>query len=122
VVKDKLADTWSFEHPVTALGADTSGQWLVAGHDDGTLSALDREEKDGFTLGDSRKVHEGRVQALCFEPEELRVLSAGSDVRIFATHVRGALDPAERSGRGMHDNSVVAFALGPHNKRVFTGS
>ncbi|MFN3202621.1 MAG: HEAT repeat domain-containing protein [Bradymonadia bacterium] len=96
----------------TALAADPSGNWLVVGTAKGTLVVFDCEEKPQFLAGNNAKAHNGEVTSLCFEPEELRVMSAGADGRLLVTHVRGTLEPEERGGRGGHSSGAI-IAEGP---------
>jgi HEAT repeat protein len=98
--------------PGTALAADPGGNWLVAGTAQGTLVVLDCEEKERFLAGESAKLHEGAVTALLFEPQELRVLSAGVDNRLLSTHVRGKLEPEDRGGKSGHEAPIRAIVSG----------
>src|SRR5262249_10189785 len=53
----------------TALAADASGKWLCAGTSRGSVLVFDAEDKDAFIAGESKKVHEGAVSALLFDPD-----------------------------------------------------
>lgn len=103
----------------TAIASDPEGRWLVAGTEKGTLIAFDREDKPRLLAGGSTKAHSGAVSGLCFEPDELRVMSAGADGRMLSTHVRGTLEPEERGGRGGHSGKSI-IALGLEDK-AYTG-
>jgi ParB family chromosome partitioning protein len=105
----------------SALAADASGKWLAAGTARGTLVVFDAEERADFLAGEAKKIHEGAIGALLFDPDELRVYSTGSDNRILLTHVRGALEPEDRTGGGGHENVVTAMALGPEDKLYTAG-
>ncbi len=105
----------------TALAADASGRWIVAGTERGAVAVFDAEDKDDFAAGESKKIHEGAVGALLFDPDELRVWSTGSDGKLLLTHVRGALEPEDRTGGGGHDGQVTAIALGPEDKLYTAG-
>ncbi|MCY1055992.1 HEAT repeat domain-containing protein [Nannocystis sp. SCPEA4] len=96
----------------TAIASDPSGTWLVVGSDRGTLSVFDCENKEAFYAGESKKLHEGAVTALCFEPDELRVMSAAVDHKLLLTHVRGDLDPEDRSGKNGHTDKTTAIVNG----------
>ena len=100
----------------TAIAADPSGTWLVVGSDRGTLSVFDCENKEAFYAGESKKLHEGAVTALAFEPDDLRVMSAAVDHRLLVTHVRGDLDPEDRGGKNMHGDRTTAIVLGPGDR------
>ena len=94
----------------TALAADASGRWLVAGTERGAIAVFDGEDREDFVAGESKKIHEGAVGALIFDPDELRVYSTGSDGKLFSTHARGALEPEDRTGGGGHEGLVTAIA------------
>ncbi len=104
-----------------ALAVDPSGQWLVVGGNSGTLSVFEAESKPQWQAAESKKVHEGTVTALLFEVDELRVISAGVDNRIFLTHVRGALEPEDRSGKNGHKDMVRAIVHGLAGRFVTAG-
>ncbi|MFT3772416.1 MAG: HEAT repeat domain-containing protein [Minicystis sp.] len=104
----------------SAIAADASGKWLAAGTSRGTLVVFDAEERSDFVAGESKKIHEGAIGALLFDPDELRVYSTGSDNRLLLTHVRGALEPEDRTGGG-HEGLVTAIALGPEDKLYTAG-
>ncbi|HRI11308.1 MAG TPA: HEAT repeat domain-containing protein, partial [Nannocystaceae bacterium] len=107
----------------TAVAADPGRTWLAVGGERGTLFAFDGEGAS-VVASDRKKVHEGPIQALLFEPEELRVLSGGVDGRLFLTHVRGALDPEDRSGKQNHAAAVTCLSQGPGDKsdKTYSGS
>ncbi len=105
----------------SALAADASGKWLVAGTARGTVVVFDAEDRDGFLAGESKKLHEGAVSALVFDPDELRVYSSGSDNKLLLTHVRGALEPEDRTGGSGHEGLVTGIVLGPEDKLYTAG-
>jgi ParB family chromosome partitioning protein len=105
----------------SALAADASGKWLAAGTARGTLVVFDAEERPDFLAGSSKKLHEGAVGALAFDPDELRVYSTGSDGKLLLTHVRGALDPEDRTGGSGHEGLVTALAFGAPDKLYTAG-
>jgi len=105
----------------SALAADASGRWLVAGTARGTVVVFDAEDKDDFLAGESKKLHEGAVSVLLFDPDELRVFSSGSDNKLLLTHVRGALEPEDRSGGGGHEGLPTGIALGAEDKLYTAG-
>jgi hypothetical protein len=85
-----------------AIASDPAGIWLVVGGDRGTLSVFDCEDKDKFFAAESKKLHEGAITGLMFEPEELRVTSVGADNKMLTTHVRGELEAEDRGGKNGH--------------------
>lgn len=105
----------------SAIAADASGKWIAAGTARGTLAVFDCEDKPSFLAGESKKIHEGAVGALIFDPDELRVYSTGSDGRLLLTHVRGALEPEDRTGGGGHEGLSTAIAIGPEDKLYTAG-
>jgi ParB family chromosome partitioning protein len=119
--KAKLLQTLSVDESATAIAANPDGTWLAVGDDKGTVSVFQREEQDEFVLSESEKLHEGKVTSLLFEPEELRIFSAGSDNRFLVTHARGRLEPEDRGRTNNHDKPIVAMMLAGET-RVVTGS
>jgi ParB family transcriptional regulator, chromosome partitioning protein len=105
--------------PGSALAADPTGRWLVVGTQRGTLVVFDGEAREDFVQSAAAQPHEGPVSLLAFEPDELRVLSCGADKRMLLTHVRGALEPEDRGGRGAHDGAVRGLVEG--EDRFYTG-
>lgn len=100
------------------LAADPTGSWLAAGTTLGTLIVFEGERRAELQEAERKKLHEGGVTALCFEPGELRVLSSGSDTRVLSTHVRGRLEPEDRGGKAAHDAAVRAILVG--TERFYT--
>ncbi|MDX9720339.1 MAG: HEAT repeat domain-containing protein, partial [Myxococcota bacterium] len=111
-VKGVELQRFELEAPISALASDSSGVWLVAAREDGVLTVFDREDKDEWTISSTGKVHDGNVFAVCFERDELRVLSSGADSRLLSTHVRGNLEAEDRGGRAMHQGGALAIVLG----------
>ncbi|MDC0717764.1 HEAT repeat domain-containing protein [Nannocystis bainbridge] len=105
----------------TAIASDPSGTWLVVGSDRGTLSVFDCENKEAFYAGESKKLHEGAITALCFEPDELRVMSAAVDHKLLLTHVRGDLDAEDRSGKNGHGDKTTAIVNGSGDRFYTSG-
>lgn len=96
----------------TAIAASEDGRWLVVGTTGGWLCVYDGERGERFSEGERVKAHASAVSALCFEGGDLRVLSAGTDNRLFSTHVRGRLEPEDRGGKAMHEGAVTGIAWG----------
>ena len=118
--KGKRLQTLPLTDTGTALAADASGAWLVAGTSRGRVAVFDGEERREFIDAESKKIHEGAVTALLFDPDELRVYSAGSDNRLLLTHVRGELEPEDRAGGAAHDAPAQAICVGLEDK-LYTG-
>ena len=97
----------------TLIASDPSGAWLVAGTAVGTIVVFDGESRDDLMESERKKLHEGAVTALCFEPAELRVLSSGADIKVLSTHIRGRLEPEDRGGKAAHDAAIRAICYGP---------
>ena len=108
------------QEEITALASDATGTWLVAGTAGGTLTVWQRRDASGAPeLEGSARIHDGKVTALCFDPDELQVLSAGEDAKLLVTYVRGTLDPQDRSGSDSDDKPITAILFGPFG-RVYT--
>ncbi|MHC5544102.1 WD40 repeat domain-containing protein, partial [Singulisphaera rosea] len=95
----KLLQTLELADPGSALAVDPTGKWLAVGTSKGTVSIFEAEGKPEFLLSASERLHEGLVSALLFEPDELRVFSAGGDQKLLSTPARGRLEPEDK-GRG----------------------
>ncbi|HZT82983.1 MAG TPA: hypothetical protein VFA26_22325, partial [Gemmataceae bacterium] len=117
----KVLQTLDLPEAGTALAADPTGHWLVAGTARGTVAVFEDEDKPEFLLSESQKLHEGAVAALLFDPEELRFLSAGADNKLLSTHARGKLEPEDRGRGASHADLVTALAWGPAD-RFYSGS
>lgn len=104
----------------TCLAVDGTGHWLVVGMLNGTIAVFESEKQDDFAPAESAKLHEGRVTALSFEPEELRFLSAGSDNKLLSTYARGKLEPEDRGRGANHTEPIVAVVR--TGQRFYTGS
>ena len=117
----KPLQTLTLPEPGTALAADPTGRWLVVGTARGTVLVFDVEEKAEFLLSGSEKLHEGAVTALLFEPEELRFLSAGADLKLLSTHARGKLESEDKGKGASHTDLITALVWGPGD-RLYSGS
>jgi ParB family transcriptional regulator, chromosome partitioning protein len=105
----------------TTLAADASGAFLVAGTAKGLVAVFEDEAGQGFQETEEKKLHDGAVTALVFDPDEPRFYSAGSDGRLFGTHARGALEPEDRAGGAAHEGPIQAMVLGPLDKLYTAG-
>jgi ParB family chromosome partitioning protein len=101
----------------TALTADDTGDWLVAGTKAGHLASFNAEE-GSWTAGDADKIHEGAITSLVFEHQTQRVISAGLDGTLRVTHARGRLDGEDRGGRAAH----AAVAMLNHGEKLYSVS
>jgi ParB family chromosome partitioning protein len=117
----KVLQSFDFAEPITALGADATGCWLVVGTGKGTVLVLDAEEKKEFVIAEQKKLHESAVACVLFDPEELRVYTAGVDQKLLLTHVRGELEPEDRGAGAAHDGPVLSMILGPEDKLYSAG-
>ncbi len=118
--KGKRLQTLALPDAGTVLAADAPGAWLVAGTSRGTIAVFDGEERRDFIGASSKKIHEGAVTALLFDPDEPRVYSGGSDGKLLLTHVRGELEPEDRAGGSAHDGAPTAIGVGLDDK-LYTG-
>ncbi|MEM7013740.1 MAG: hypothetical protein AAF585_19905, partial [Verrucomicrobiota bacterium] len=113
--------TLALESSATTLASDPTGQWIAVGCQDGRVCVYECEGKERFESSASAKIHEGAVDALMFEPEELRFFSAGADGKLFTTHARGDLEPEDRGRTFGHEKTVTAIISAPGD-RFITGS
>ena len=97
----------------TALAVDPTGKWLAAGTSKGNVCVFENETSDLFVASEVEKLHDGPVTALLFEPNELRFLSAGADLKLLFTHARGRLEPEDRGRGNNHTEPITALANGP---------
>ncbi len=105
----------------SALAADPTGQWLVAGTSKGNVYVFESEDKNRFDVSAHEKLHEGAVTSLLFEPQELRFYSAGADNKLLSTHARGKLEAEDKGRGGNHSDQITGMVWGPAD-RFFTGS
>jgi ParB family transcriptional regulator, chromosome partitioning protein len=125
----KVLQTLPLPEAGTALAADPTGRWLVAGTEKGNVAVYQCEEVHGSqpvglpesTPSESARLHEGAVTALLFEREELRFFSAGADQKLLSTHARGKLEPEDK-GRGNNHTEPVTAMLWAAGDRFLTGS
>jgi ParB family chromosome partitioning protein len=103
------------------LAVDPSGRWLAVGTVRGTVAVFDAEDKPGFLLSASARLHEGAVTVLLFESDELRFFSAGADHKLLSTHARGRLEPEDKGRGNNHADLVTALVWGPGD-RLYSGS
>src|SRR5690349_1063308 len=101
--------------PKLTLHAQKDGKVLqsfdlpVVGTAGGTVAVFEAETQDAFAPAEAAKLHEGRVTALSFEPDDLRFLSAGSDNKLLSTYARGKLEPEDRGRGNNHSEPITAI-------------
>ena len=117
----RVLQTLELPEPGTALAADPTGRWFAVGTAKGTVTVFQAEESPEFQPGESSKLHDGPVTALLFEPDELRFLSAGADLKLLSTHARGKLEPEDK-GRGNNHTDVITSLLWGPGDRLYSGS
>ncbi len=116
----KVLQSLALAEPGTAIACDPSGAWLAVGGARGLLSVFDGETAADFVAAEAAQVHQGPILTLLFERDELRVLSGGTDAKIYLTHVRGKLEPELRSGASGHQEAVTSLVHGP-GTRSYSG-
>lgn len=105
----------------TSLAASSDGKWLVIGDDLGNVSSYqwmtldDNNSKtnaSGQLIQSSTKpIHQGRVNALCFEPIGHYFFSAGADKYLYRTHVQGELQAIDRAKSSQHSQMITALCV-----------
>jgi len=85
------------------------GIWLAVGTGGGYLLVF-RRDGDTFVPAASERIHDGATVAVVFDPDEHRVISAGSDRRVLITHALPPLEPEERAAAG--ESGILALSIG----------
>ena len=117
----KTLQALDLPEPGSALAADPTGRWLVAGGTKGTIAVFDGEGPEGFVAGGSGRPHEAAVAAILFEPDDLRFFSTSADGKLLSTHARGQLEPEDK-GRGNNHSDLVAGLIWGPGDRLLSGS
>jgi ParB family chromosome partitioning protein len=115
----KVLQAFDLPDEGTCLSVDATGHWLAIGTAGGSVAVFEAETRDEFVPAESAKLHDGRVTALSFEPDDLRFLSAGTDNKLLSTYARGKLEPEDRGRGNNHTEPVTAIVRGPG--RFYTG-
>ncbi|WP_201511678.1 HEAT repeat domain-containing protein [Psychrobacter alimentarius] len=106
----------------TSLAASSDGKWLVIGDNLGNVSSYQWLSNDnaGTQLIQSSHsaLHQGRVNALCFEPIGHYFFSAGTDKQLYRTHVQGELQAIDRAKSSQHSQMITALCVS--DTRLFT--
>ncbi len=100
----------------TALAASSDGKWMVIGDDLGNVSSYqwlcDDKNVSGQLIQSSyQSLHQGRVNALCFEPIGHYFFSAGADKHLYHIHVQGELQAIDRAKSSQHGQMITALCV-----------
>jgi hypothetical protein len=105
----------------TAMAASSDGEWLVIGDDAGMVSSYQwHSDAQQLILSSSKPLHQGRVNALCFEPVSQYFFSAGTDKQLYRTHVQGELHAIDRAKASGHSQMITALCVS--DTRLFTAA
>lgn len=111
----------SKESALTALATSSDGSWLVVADKTGDVSSY-QWTSDGvqLNLSSRKQLHQGKVNALCFEPVGQYFFSAGADKCLYRTHVQGDLHPVDRAKSNQHSEMITALCVS--DTRLFTAA
>lgn len=111
----------SKESKLTALATSSDGSWLVVADKTGDVSSY-QWASDGvqLNLSSRKQLHQGKVNALCFEPVGQYFFSAGADKCLYRTHVQGDLHPVDRAKSSQHSEMITALCVS--DTRLFTAA
>jgi len=115
----------------TSLATSSDGKWLVVGDDLGNVSSyqwLNRDDISTDNINTNAKLlqsshkplHQGRVNALCFEPVGHYFFSAGTDKCLYRTHVQGELQAIDRAKSSQHGQMITALCVS--DTRLFSSA
>ena len=108
----------------TSLAASSDSKWLVIGDNLGNVSSyqwLSNDDTGAQLIQSSHKaLHQGRVNALCFEPIGHYFFSAGADKQLYRTHVQGELQAIDRAKSSQHSQMITALCVS--DTRLFTSA
>ncbi|MGP9689119.1 HEAT repeat domain-containing protein [Psychrobacter sp. AOP22-C1-C5] len=112
----------------TALGTSSDGKWLVVGDDLGNVSSYQwisgndnsNDARGQLIQSSSKPLHQGRVNALCFEPVGHYFFSAGADKHLYRTHVQGELQAIDRAKSSQHGQMITALCVS--DTRLFSSA
>ncbi|MFP3456555.1 HEAT repeat domain-containing protein [Psychrobacter sp. SIMBA_152] len=113
--------TSSKESALTALTTSSDGSWLVVADKAGDVSSY-QWASDGaqLNLSSRKQLHQGKVNALCFEPVGQYFFSVGADKCLYRTHVQGDLHPVDRAKSSQHSEMITALCVS--DTRLFTAA
>ncbi|PYE38740.1 HEAT repeat domain-containing protein [Psychrobacter fozii] len=111
----------SKESALTALATSNDGSWLVVADKTGAVSSYQwTSEKAQLNLSSRKQLHQGKVNALCFEPVGQYFFSAGADKCLYRTHIQGDLHPVDRAKSSQHSEMITALCVS--DTRLFTAA
>ncbi|MGP4846465.1 WD40 repeat domain-containing protein, partial [Marinobacter sp. 1Y8] len=111
----------SKESVLTALATSNDGSWLVVADKTGDVSSYQWvSDKAQLTLSSRKQLHQGKVNAICFEPVGQYFFSAGADKCLYRTHVQGDLHPVDRAKSSQHSEMITALCVS--DTRLFTAA
>ena len=104
----------------TTLATSSDGKWLVVGDKLGYISSYQWSDDDSLSLSSHHQSHQGAVSALIFEPIGQHFFSAGTDKKLYRTHVQGDLHPVDRAKASQHSQKITALCIS--DSRLFTAA
>ncbi|MBH0006595.1 HEAT repeat domain-containing protein [Psychrobacter sp. SWN149] len=111
----------SKESKLTALATSSDGSWLVVADKTGDVSSYQwTSDSAQLNLSSRKQLHQGKVNALCFEPVGQYFFSAGADKCLYRTHVQGDLHPVDRAKSSQHSEMITALCVS--DTRLFTAA
>ncbi|HCT73859.1 MULTISPECIES: HEAT repeat domain-containing protein [Psychrobacter] len=111
----------SKESVLTALATSSDGSWLVVADKTGDVSSYQWiSDEAQINLSSRKQLHQGKVNALCFEPVGQYFFSAGADKCLYRTHVQGDLHPVDRAKSSQHSEMITALCVS--DTRLFTAA
>ncbi|MBF2719938.1 HEAT repeat domain-containing protein [Psychrobacter sp. NG254] len=111
----------SKESALTALATSSDSSWLVIADKTGDVSSYQwTSDEAQLNLSSRKQLHQGKVNALCFEPVGQYFFSAGVDKCLYRTHVQGDLHPVDRAKSSQHSEMITALCVS--DTRLFTAA
>jgi len=108
---------FSLSDSATAIACDATGAYVVLGMQSGEVTVYEYRDQQ-LHCSAKADLHQGKVTALQFEPNELRFFSAGEDKKLLSTHALGELEALDRGKKKNHSGVIADIILG--EKRFFT--
>lgn len=113
--------TSSKESVLTAIATSSDGSWLVVSDKTGDVSSYQwTSDEAQLNLSSRKQLHQGKVNALCFDPVGQYFFSAGADKCLYRTHVQGDLHPVDRAKSSQHSEMITALCVS--DTRLFTAA
>lgn len=118
----QLEDSQNQSNRATAMATSSDGHWLVVGDKSGFVRSYQLTTALNAPLSHSsrQQIHQGAVNALCFEPIGQYFFSAGADKKLYRTHVQGDLHPVDRAKASQHSEMITALCVSA--TRLFSAS